>query len=280
MKVEKKRGRIDLYDKSLQDVVKNHLSRLFTEKIDLITPRDKIGKVACIFISGDKGLCGSFNTNLFKELDEFNKNQKALGREVFYYPLGKKGMDYLGKRGYEIVKSAQGLETMDLQEYVESLVDHLIEEFEKNNYDEIMIISTRFISKVSFKIEATRLLPYLTSHQNPHDQSGLHSPEKEHSKGHDSGDKSNDKMDIFIYEPDKMSLIRKLVLQSLDVLVSRAILESLASEFSARMVAMKGATDNAGDIIKDLTLLRNSVRQASITQELSEISGGAEALNS
>lgn len=280
MKVEKKRGRIDLYDKSLQDVVKNHLSRLFTEKIDLITPRDKIVKVACIFISGDKGLCGSFNTNLFKELDEFNKNQKASGREVFYYSLGKKGMDYLRKSGYEIVKSAQGLETMDLQEYVESLVDHLIEEFEKNNYDEIMIISTRFISKVSFKIEATRLLPYLTSHQNPHDQSGLHHLEKEHSKGPESGDKSNDKMDIFIYEPDKMSLIRKLVLQSLDVLVSRAILESLASEFSARMVAMKGATDNAGDIIKDLTLLRNSVRQASITQELSEISGGAEALNS
>lgn len=286
MKIEKKRGRIDLYDKSLQMVVKNHLARLFSERIDLITQRDKVEKVGCIFISGDKGLCGSFNSNLLKAVDAFDKEQRRLGRTVFYYCLGKKGTDYLKKQGITAVKSVNGLENIDLQQYVENLVDHLIEKFDTHEYDSVQIISTKFISKVSFKIETTHLLPYSMEETVEKDKlnSDINNSGEDKIPEHDQPidpDQlhAHHKMDIYFYEPDKMNLIRRLVLQSLDVVVNRAVLESLASEFSARMVAMKGATDNAGDIITDLTLLRNSVRQASITQELSEISGGAEALN-
>lgn len=253
MKIERRRGRIGQFDETLQGILDNHLARLFSEPVPILMGRETVRKVACIVISGDKGLCGSFNHNVIREAQTFQAEQSELGHEVVYYCLGKKGRDHLRKHGIPVEADMVGLEKLELKTFVEEFTDKLYAGYSEERFDEIHLISTRFISKVTFKVESRRLLPYVIK---PID----HKP------------------DTFIYEPGKVDAITYMVLKSLDVTMMRAILESLTSEFSARMVAMKGATDNAGDMIRDLTLLKNRVRQASITQELSEISGGAEAL--
>lgn len=253
MKVERRRGQIGLFDETLEGLLDNHLARLFSEPVPILAGREQVRRVACIVISGDKGLCGSFNHNVIREATTFHADHVAQGHEVIFHCFGKKGRDHLRKHGMTVESDTVGLEKLELKTFVEEFTDILYEAFKAEKIDEIHLISTSFISKVTFRVEMRRLLPY--------------TPKKvEH------------KPDTFIYEPGKVDAITYMVLKSLDVTLMRAILESLTSEFSSRMVAMKGATDNAGEMIRDLTLLKNRVRQASITQELSEISGGAEAL--
>lgn len=253
MKIERRRGRIGLFDETLEGILENHLARLFSEPIEILTVRDQVRRVGCIVISGDKGLCGSFNHNVIREAVAFQTEQAEQGREVFFFCLGKKGRDFLRKHGMTVESEATGLEKLELKSFVEEFTDRVYSDYEAEKLDEIHLIFTAFVSKITFRVERRRLMPYMVK-------------------------KMDHKPDTFIYEPDKFDAITYMVLKSIDVILMRAILESLTSEFSSRMVAMKGATDNAGDMIRDLTLLKNRIRQASITQELSEISGGAEAL--
>ncbi|PKK91337.1 MAG: ATP synthase F1 subunit gamma [Candidatus Wallbacteria bacterium HGW-Wallbacteria-1] len=252
-KAERRVAGIRDFHDSVEAILDNHLCRLFADRVELLQKRSEIRRTCLIMITADKGLCGSFNQNLIREAMRIRNEAIARGGEISFMVVGRKGRDALVKAGVEPLKSYVDLEHSDATEIAESFTDLAVKGFLDGTFDAIDVLSTRYVSKVTFTVETTRMLPV-------------------------SREASEARPDIYIYEPGKVQALEYLVMKSIDVTLIRLMYESLTSEFSSRMISMKGATDNAGELIRNLTLEKNRVRQASITQELTEISSGAEAL--
>lgn len=253
-KAERRVNGIRDYHDQVEKILDNHLARLFSDNVNILAGRPEIRRICCILITADKGLCGSFNQNLIREALRIRDRALSDGQEISFMAIGRKGRDALHKAGVEPIKSMIDMEHADVREAAESFTDIAVQGFLNGTYDSIQVLSTRYVSKIKFDVELSQLLPVSRNSVEP-------------------------KPDIYIYEPGKLPALEYLVMKSIDVTLIRYIFESLAAEFAARMVSMKGATDNAGELIRNLTLEKNRVRQASITQELTEISSGAEALN-
>ncbi|MGV0953133.1 MAG: F0F1 ATP synthase subunit gamma [Fluviibacter sp.] len=233
-----------------------HLSHALSEyKHPFLEKRDQIKKVGIILVTSDKGLCGGLNTNVLRQL--VNKMRDLDGQKVNVQvtAIGSKGFAFLQRNGAEVVSQAIGLGD---NPHVDSLIGPVkvqIDAYNAGEIDELHIAYTRFVNTMRQEPVVEQLLP-LSS---------------------DTVGSESSRWD-YVYEPDAKSVIDDLLVRYLEALVYQSVAENIASEQSARMVAMKAASDNAKNVIEELKLVYNKTRQAAITKELSEICGGAAAV--
>lgn len=216
--------------------------------------------VLFLVMSSDRGLCGAFNTNINKAVERQWVAKKELNVAVEFATCGRKSREYIqrrsGKVGNDFAKIYDGL---DIQK-ARIVTEWIVPRFLKGDFDAVYVVYNEFKSAISQQVVFERLLPL---------------PDAPVSTGAAAAGATCTE---FIYEPDSQSLLERLVPMYIEITVYRALLESQASEFGARMSAMDAATRNAKDMIARLTLVYNRARQAAITKELMEIIGGAEAL--
>lgn len=217
-------------------------------------------KVLIVAISSDKGLCGAFNSNIFKRvvrlIDERYKSQNSRGN-VTIMPIGKRSLDYFKKRNYNIVEGYSELFTGLSFESARKAAEHAMSGFVAGDIDRVEIVYNEFKNIATQIIRAEQFLPVVPKEQEESDY---------------------DVPTDYIYQPSKEMIVEELIPKSLKIQLYKAVLESNASEHGARMTAMDKATENAGDLLKELKLTYNRTRQAAITKEILEIVGGAEAL--
>ncbi len=233
-----------------------HLSHALSEyKHPFLEKRDQIKKVGIILVTSDKGLCGGLNTNVLRQL--VNKMRELDGKNVKVQvtAIGSKGFAFLQRNGAEVSSHAIGLGD---NPHIDSLIGPVkvqIDAFNAGEIDELHIAYTRFVNTMRQEPVVEQLLPLAG----------------------DTVGSAPSRWD-YVYEPDAKSVIDDLLVRYLEALVYQSVAENIASEQSARMVAMKAASDNAKNVIEELKLVYNKTRQAAITKELSEIVSGAAAV--
>ena len=238
------------YSKKLNEILSNLSgsvnNNLFVEK--------EVKNVLVVIISSDKGLCGSFNSNLIKQFSLFCDNVKT--NNISVLPIGKKAHDLFKKSDYNLILDYwQSLNGFDYEKSSE-ICDYIVSSFLNSNYDKVSIIYNEFKNVAVQKSVVDNFLPVIPL-------------EREISEVNNN----------YIFEPNKNKIVNNLIPQTLKTQFLKAVLESNASEQGSRMTAMSQATDNAGELLKELKLTYNRTRQAAITKEILEIVGGAEALN-
>ena len=213
--------------------------------------------VGFIVVTTDKGLCGGMNTNILRQVTSKSRELEAAGNKIEAVAIGNKGLGFLNRIGVKVIAHAiQTGDTPHLDKLI-GPVKVMLEEFQAGKLDAVYLCYTKFINTMKQEPVVEQLLP-LTADKMVADKSA-------HSWD-------------YIYEPDAQSIIDELLERYVEALVYQAVAENLASEQSARMVAMKAASDNAGSVIGELKLVYNKTRQAAITKELSEIVAGAAAV--
>ena len=214
-------------------------------------------KAEIIALTGDRGLCGAFNTNVIRTSANLIKKLQKEDLEISVSAIGKKGTDLFKRRGFALRQSWIGLSGKITYYNAQEIAKDIIENYINKTFDEAMLVYNEFKSALVQTVTVVRLLPL--------------SPLKP--------DKELQELPVeFLYEPSRQVIFDKLIPKDLEIQVFRSLLESQASEESARMTAMENATKAAGDMITSLTLQYNKARQASITSELMDIVGGVEAL--
>jgi F-type H+-transporting ATPase subunit gamma len=211
--------------------------------------------VGFIVVSTDKGLCGGMNTNVLRAVTGKLKDAQAAGQTAQAVAIGNKGLGFLNRVGAQVVSHATQLGDKAHLEKLIGPVKVLLDAYSKGEVNAVYLCYTKFINTMRQEPVIEQLLPLAT----------LTVEKAEH--GWD-----------YLYEPDAQSVIDDLLVRYVEALVYQAVAENMASEQSARMVAMKAATDNAGSVIGELKLIYNKTRQAAITKELSEIVAGAAAV--
>lgn len=217
-----------------------------------------IKNVAIIVVTADRGLCGSFNQNIIKETERYiNEDLKTEDLNSQLFCAGKKGIDYFGKRDYEIFGTDSGLFSSLEYNSALDIYNSIVPKFLNGTFDKVVLIYNSFVSLINQKLETKQLLPITT----------------------ESGREEENKNDTnYIYEPNQEYIFNYVIPKHLKAQLWRALLESNAAELSARMTAMDNATTNADEMIKSLNLTYNKERQAAITKEILEIVSGANAL--
>lgn len=220
----------------------------------------KTGNVGFIVVTTDKGLCGGLNTNVLRAVTNKMRDVQQGGGKVSAVAIGNKGFGFLNRIGAQVVSHATQLGDAPQLEKLIGPVKVMLEMFIDGKIDAVYLCYTKFINTMKQEPMTTPLLPLTAEGM----QAGS-STEKSYAWD-------------YIYEPDAPQVIDELLKRYIEALVYQAVAENMASEQSARMVAMKAATDNAGNLIGELKLVYNKTRQAAITKELSEIVSGAAAV--
>lgn len=215
----------------------------------------EVKRVGFIVVSSDRGLCGGLNINLFKATISAMKEWSDKGAEVDLCVVGNKAASFFGSLGGNITAAVTDLGDEPSASDLLSSVKVVLDAFDEGNIDRLFLVNNDFVNTMTQKPEITQLLP-------------LKAADEEELKHHWD----------YIYEPDAKDLLDGLLVRYIESQVFQAVVENKACEQAARMIAMKNATDNAGNMIDELQLLYNKARQAAITQELSEIVGGAAAV--
>ena len=236
----------------------------------LLVERSEPKRAGVLVVSSDRGLCGGYNANVFRRAEELFSLLRSEGKDPVLYVVGRKALAYYSFRNWAVTDSWTGFSEQPTYENAATIASTLVEAFLAGvdddgdhpgtdgvlGVDELHIVSTDFRSMLSQSAEARRIAPMLVEYV-----------------GEETGPKT-----LYSFEPDATTLFDSLLPRYLTTRVYAALLDSAASELASRQRAMKSATDNADDLIKALTLEANRERQAQITQEISEIVGGANAL--
>jgi F-type H+-transporting ATPase subunit gamma len=231
----------------------------------LLTTRDTIKNAALILITGDRGLAGAYNTNIVARAEVFIRAMSAPARVI---TVGRKGRDLMIRRGYNVVATFDNMPDPPSILDVLPIAQIVTEDYLAAKVDEVFVAYTDFVNLITRIAKVRQLLPL-----RPLDFEGMAVAEYVSAV-----DLSGVSERVYSYEPEPAALLDTVVPRFTQLQLFQAVLEALASEHSARMVAMNNATDNAADLIEVLTLDRNKARQASITNEILDIVGGAEAL--
>jgi F-type H+-transporting ATPase subunit gamma len=240
------------YAEKLTELLQNVAARVGTDAHPLLQTRSGEGSIHVLLVTADRGLCGGYNSNLIRKTEAFLQEH---GRDrVRLTIVGRRGFDYFKKRNVNIAEKHINLFGGPDSALARRLGEQLAHEFAEGESDAVYLVYNRFRSAIVQIPTVEQLLPIVA----------------ETTADAEATD--------YLYEPDASQLLDRLLRQYVTVLIHRAFLEAAASEHGARMTAMESATNNAGDMIDRLTLEMNRARQATITKELMEIVGGAEAL--
>lgn len=243
------------------EIVRNIAAHLVEANPEHVHPfsevRNTAKRVGFIIVTTDKGLCGGLNTNILRAVTNKMREVEADGNAIETVAIGTKGLGYLNRIGARIISHAVQLGDAPRLESLIGPVKVLLDEYVANNLDAIYLCYTKFVNTMKQEPVIEPLLPL--------PQSTLQVTHSSHAWE-------------YIYEPDAASVIDLLLVRYVEALIYQSVAENIASEQSARMVAMKSASDNAGNVIAELKLIYNKTRQAAITTELSEIVAGAAAV--
>ena len=238
-----------------------HLGAANPEYVHPFMKSNDVKKTGLIVVTTDKGLCGGMNTNVLRAVTAKLRELQGEGVQTETVAIGNKGLGFLTRVGAKVVSQATQLGDTPHLEKLIGPVKVLLDQYEKGELNAVYIAYTRFINTMKQESVIEQLLPL--------------SAEQMQQETRDSGKQHS--WD-YLYEPDAQSVIDDLLVRYVEALAYQAVAENMASEQSARMVAMKAATDNAGHVIKELKLVYNKTRQAAITTELSEVVAGAAAV--
>ena len=265
----------------LAQVLHGLQSRLKFEDVDLpLLKARPVETVSIVVVSGDRGLCGAYNSNVIRRAENRIAEVKAEGLNYQLILIGRKATQYFQRRNHPIEATYTNLEQVPTAEEASRIADELLSVFLSENVDRVELVYTKFVSLVSSKPVVQTLLPL--------DPQGLEAGDDEIFRltsrgGNFEVQRDRVSLDNFplprdmIFEQDPVQILNALLPLYLNNQVLRALQESAASELAARMTAMNNASDNASDLIKSLTLSYNKARQAAITQQIMEVVGGAEA---
>ncbi len=220
-----------------------------------LVPRDTVKKVGIIIITTDKGLCGGLNTNIQRLALNKIKEWEVDGESFEVCCIGNKGLGFMQRLGANIVSQVTQVGDRPQMEKLIGSIKVMLDGYTEDRFDRLMIFYTKFINTMKQEPVMEQLLP-LSGEK-------LGAPEGAWD---------------YIYEPEAKVVLDQVLMRYVEAIIFQALSENMASEQSARMVAMKSASDNAGNVIDELTLIYNKTRQAAITKELSEIVGGAAAV--
>jgi F-type H+-transporting ATPase subunit gamma len=253
------------------EIIQNIKNKIDTSNFDLLKDRT-VTKTAIILTSSNRGLCGSLNAQLFKKLSNYIKDLQSKKINFDIYTIGNKAKSFTARFYKDNLIADYTLpERIISYNDILDISNLVISEFKSKKYDEILIFYNHFKSTLVQKPISRKILPIANSNKDDEWQMIINKDQKENNKLNESE---------YLFEPN-VSLILEILLPTvIKTQIYQILLESNASEHSARMIAMKNATDNANNLIDDLTLTYNSMRQAAITSEINEIAGGAEALKS
>jgi len=247
------------YAEQLQVILSYLSDAIRDEEDDPFGVQREIEKVLVVVITSNRGLCGGFNSNVIKSTIQLvNEEYPQLVRQnnVDYYAIGKKGSDFLRKNHFNMVGNNSELFDQLSFENVMPIAENIMDDYVLQKYDKILLVYNQFKNAAVQELTVEQFLPIV-----PPDL-----------------DDDMTYVTDYIFEPSKEYIIKELIPRSLKIQFYKALLDSHAAEHGARMTAMHKATDNAGEILKDLRLTYNKARQATITNEILEIVSGAEAL--
>jgi len=247
------------YSEKVRNIA-SHLGQANPEYVHTFMKTNDAKSAGFIVVSTDKGLCGGMNTNVLRAVTQKIKDLQSQGVSTQAVAIGNKGFGFLNRIGAKVVSHVTQLGDTPHLEKLIGPVKVLLDAYSKGELNAVYLCYTRFINTMKQEPVVEQLLP-LSSEKMKHDTAAAG------SHGWD-----------YIYEPDAQTVIDDLLVRYVEALVYQAVAENMASEQSARMVAMKAATDNAGNVIAELKLVYNKTRQAAITKELSEIVAGAAAV--
>jgi F-type H+-transporting ATPase subunit gamma len=233
-----------------------HLSHANPEyRHPFLVDRDSVKRVGIIVVTTDKGLCGALNTNVLRMTLNQYKEWQAQGEEMEVCALGNKGLGFMQRLGANIVSQAVQLGDRPQMEKLIGAIKIMLDGYVEDRFDRLLISYTRFVNTMKQEPVIEQLLPLSGERMG--------APEGTWD---------------YLYEPDAQAVLEQILTRYIEAIIFQAVAENMASEQSARMVAMKAASDNAATLIDELTLVYNKNRQAAITKELSEIVGGAAAV--
>jgi F-type H+-transporting ATPase subunit gamma len=240
-------------------------------RVELLQEREQISKVGILLVTGDRGLAGAFNTQIIREGLRLKGEYRGEGTETIYSVVGRRGNSTLNFRGEQVEHSYIGFTDRPAFTDARDISHDLTTAYVDGDLDRVDLVYNRYVSPLTQYVRRQTLLPL---QQAEVFGEGIPEPEEpadaELAEEHERA--------AWFHEPDPEVLLPKLFEEYVDLSVYRALLESAASELGARMTAMRSASENAQDMIRDLTLEMNRVRQSEITQEILEVVAGAEAL--
>src|SRR5947208_4933059 len=243
------------YGKKIRNVAA-HISHANPEyRHPFFVERDSVKRVGIIVITTDKGLCGALNTNLLRLVLNQYKEWQAQGEQIEVCAIGNKGLGFMQRLGAKVSSHVVQLGDRPQMDKLIGAIKVMLDGYTSDRFDRLLIAYTRFINTMKQEPVIEQLLP-LSGER-------LGAPEGTWD---------------YLYEPDARAVLEQVVTRYIESIIFQSVAENMASEQSARMVAMKAASDNAADLIDELTLVYNKNRQAGITKELSEIVGGAAAV--
>jgi F-type H+-transporting ATPase subunit gamma len=230
----------------------------------LVTEKDDPSRAAVLIVTSDRGLAGGYNANALKAAEALYSLLRSEGKEPIVYAVGRKAVGYYRFRNRDVAQSWTGFSEQpsyaDAKEVADALIEAFVTPTDDGGVDELHIVYTEFVSALTQKPVAKRILPLVVVETEEEAPDGP--------------------LPLYEFEPDAETLLDSLLPRYVETRVFAAMLEAAASESASRRRAMKAATDNADELIKTLTRAANAARQAEITQEISEIVGGADALAS
>ena len=242
------------YANKLRELLVNLSSTLEGTDGGAFAQEREVKKVLLVAITSNRGLCGAFNSNIIKKAKSLAENDYT-DTDVSFLTIGKKGSEFFAKSVFTVRSSHDSLYDELTFENTSAIAEDIMQNFLRGEFDKVILVYNQFKNAATQLVQAEQFLPVET-------------PTEE---GATIGD--------YIFEPSKEEIVTDLIPKSLKIQLFKGVLDSHASEHGARMTAMHKATDNAGELKKDLTLTYNKARQAAITGEILEIVGGAEALN-
>jgi len=242
------------YSNKLSELIKNISSSTDSDDTNPLFEKRELKNLLIIAITSNKGLCGGFNSNIIKEVN--NIKSTSASKRVDLLTIGKKGDDILSKK-FEVISSHNDVYDNFNYSNIKEIAETVMQKFSDKEYDEVTLVYNHFKNAATQIITKEQYLPI-----------------------EESADENNSVSGDYIFEPNRPKILNELIPKSLSIQLFKAISDSIAGEHGARMTAMHKATDNASELRDQLKLTYNKARQTAITNEILEIVGGAEALNS
>ena len=241
--------------------------------LPILQEKENVQTVGILLITGDRGLAGPFNSQILRAGNARLRELRADGKEVLWYAVGRRGVSSLEFRGFDVGGSWTGFTDRPAFSDARRVADGLVSAYVDDKVDRVEVFYNGYISAVNQEVRHETLLP-----RQQADVIGDDDDEDESDSENGNEDEHIHDRALWIYEPDAEEILARLVPDYVEISIYRAMLESTASEHGARMSAMRNASDNAAELIDDLTLAANRQRQAEITQEIMEVVAGAEGL--
>ena len=237
------------YARAVDEAFDNLVASLTGNKFVIFDGKSEVRRVGIIVMTSDRGLCGSFNSNTFRRLENMKKQFEKEGKEISVVTIGRKAKEYCKNRNINVDSEYTQMIPETMFETGKKISEDVVQFYLNDFYDEVYMIYSKFVSAIEYNIQIEKLLPI-------EKKEGL--PTKE-----------------YIFDPSEEEVLNSFVPQVLNIKLYQSLLENSASEHSARMSAMKQANDNAAEMIRNLEVQYNRERQGKITQELTEIIGGS-----